>query len=106
MYDGSDSDEDGSRSAPKKPVLTSQEMEKVISSTGLSSLNRTRGLGTHRLSRGANRRSRGWCGWGWRVVCVVWPGPSALLMWEAEGGGGMLPDDGTGSLLAFSLACR
>ena len=52
----SGSDSDGERKPKAKPVLTSQEMEKVISATGLSSLNRTRGLGTHRLTRGANRR--------------------------------------------------
>jgi hypothetical protein len=61
-YSESDSDVDGEsgsdeeREVKKKPVLTSSGMEKSITATGLGSLNRTRGLGTHRMTRGANRR--------------------------------------------------
>ena len=54
----SDAEEGGDDvSAPKhKPVLTATEMAKSITASGLGSLNRTRGLGTHRMTRGANRR--------------------------------------------------
>ncbi len=43
-------------STTKKPVLTSAEMSKAIETSGMAGLSRTTGLGTHRLTRGANRR--------------------------------------------------
>lgn len=58
--DGEDDGEGGTRnrgaSTTKKPVLTSAEMTSMIENTGIASLSRTKGMGTHRMTRGANKR--------------------------------------------------